>query len=733
MTFSLTSPSNGADQADMPAYSHMFDKGMISMYRKFYLSLLLVSAIFLMTLSAASAVDVSTAEELQNAFTSGGDVKLTADVTGSFDIPSGSTVSLNLNGHTISNSSYAPLSNYGTLTVTDSDGNGKLTGNYGIYVYSDSVTTFNSGTIVAQEFCIAGLSTTKNATVTVNDGTMTSNDNGVLGFNGMPTAGGNRLTVNGGTFNGKIQTEGYVACGIYSPNNDVITVTGGTFNIENGAGIVARAGTVTISGDVVINTNGSATGKVGDSRQVVNCSALVFDGVGGSNYPGLTSDSNITVTGGTFRSEIDTIQTIAADENERIILEGGSFSSNPADYVAEGYGAVLIDDVYVVDVWTFTEFTMTAATEGEGYTAVANYIGTNSGKTATVEATVASEVTTEATCTDAGVTTYTASIAAEDSLDETEHTGDTENGGVKTADLPEATGHAWGDPEWEWAQDYSYANATFVCANDESHTEKLTDREIDTSIGDDGTVTYTATVTLDNKDYSDVQTVTPKPEQITVTYDANGAEGTVPETVTLDAQNNSTEVADQGDLVNGELPFSGWNTEADGNGTAYSAGDTITYEDLEGNITLYAQWGEETEGNYTAEWTWEKVSKTNYKATATFTDENGTVVAENVKATVTSKTEGDITTYTATVNFEGTDYTDEKSFYNGGFGTPQPVIKVRAGVDLVKAMIDYLVNGTPLPEDYMFDLNEDNTIDGRDLIELEKIVSENGFVYKIVQ
>ena len=236
--------------------------------------------------------------------------------------------------------------------------------------------------------------------------------------------------------------------------------------------------------------------------------------------------------------------------------------------------------------------------------------------------------------------------------------------------------------------------------------------------------TYTANFEADEE----------KPEQITVSYDANGAEGTVPESVDLDAEDiTEMEVADQGDLVNGELPFSGWNTEADGNGTAYSAGDTITYEDLEGNITLYAQWGEETEGNYTAEWTWEKVSKTNYKATATFTDENGTVVAENVKATVTSKTEGDITTYTATVNFEGTDYTDEKSFYNGGFGTPAPVVKVRAGTDLVKAMIEYLVNGTPLPEDYLFDLNEDETIDGRDLIELEKIVSENGYVCKIVQ
>ena len=186
-------------------------------------------------------------------------------------------------------------------------------------------------------------------------------------------------------------------------------------------------------------------------------------------------------------------------------------------------------------------------------------------------------------------------------------------------------------------------------------------------------------------------------------------------------------------LEDESLNFSGWNTAEDGSGTPYSPGDTITYDELDGDITLYAQWGEEPAGNYTVEWTWEKISKTNYKATATFTDENGEVVAENVKATVTSKTEGDITTYTATVNFEGTDYTDEKSFYNGGFGTPAPVVKVRAGTDLVKAMIEYLVNGTPLPEDYLFDLNKDETIDGRDLIELEKIVSENGYVYKIVQ
>ena len=223
---------------------------------------------------------------------------------------------------------------------------------------------------------------------------------------------------------------------------------------------------------------------------------------------------------------------------------------------------------------------------------------------------------------------------------------------------------------------------------------------------------------------------------IRVSYDANNADynGSVPDGVLVTVTNPSS--VDPALILDGQTS-GGWNTAADGSGMSFSAGDNLTYAVLSpyideetGDVTLYALW---SENEYGVEWNWQKNSKTNYKATATFTDENGEIVAENVKATVTSTTENDIVTYTATVNFEGTDYTDEKSFYTGGFGTPQPVIKVRAGVDLVKAMIDYLVNGTPLPEDYMFDLNEDDTIDGRDLIKLEQIVSENGFVYKIVQ
>ena len=73
------------------------------------------------------------------------------------------------------------------------------------------------------------------------------------------------------------------------------------------------------------------------------------------------------------------------------------------------------------------------------------------------------------------------------------------------------TGHAYGDPTWVWADDYSSATATRVCANDASHTLTETDNDIATVVvpkthTTDGKTTYTAEVTFafDNKTYTDV-------------------------------------------------------------------------------------------------------------------------------------------------------------------------------------------------------------------------------------
>ena len=67
------------------------------------------------------------------------------------------------------------------------------------------------------------------------------------------------------------------------------------------------------------------------------------------------------------------------------------------------------------------------------------------------------EVTTPATCEEAGVETRACSRC-----DETE-----------TRAIP-ATGHAWGTPSYEWSADNSRVTATRVCTNDDSHIETET-------------------------------------------------------------------------------------------------------------------------------------------------------------------------------------------------------------------------------------------------------------------
>ena len=88
---------------------------------------------------------------------------------------------------------------------------------------------------------------------------------------------------------------------------------------------------------------------------------------------------------------------------------------------------------------------------------------------------------------------------------------------------------------------------------------------------------------------------------VTLSYDKNGAtSGILPDSSTAYAQNNRViTVSQPGNLYDRRDPnswqelkksgydFSGWNTAADGTGTTYQPGETIT---LSENITLYAQW-----------------------------------------------------------------------------------------------------------------------------------------------
>lgn len=307
--------------------------------------------------SVSASESITTYEQLKNAIANASDgakIVLDGDITGKVTIPKGKNITLDLNGHTIE-ATGTVIDNAGTLTVTDSKKSGKIisTNNVAVFVESGSSTTIDYADITAQE-CAIATGTAVGSTITINDGVFTSKDNAVVSGNGTARPGDpNEITINNGTFNGEIQTRGYVACGIYSPWNDKITINNGTFNITGGAGIVARAGSVTVNGGT-FNTTGNATGKVGDSRVVVPCSALVFDSAAG--YPAMDAQSTIKVSGGTFQSAtgVEAITVVRPENdtdntNKRVAVSNGTFSTNPSEYCENGDDIVNNNGVFTVN------------------------------------------------------------------------------------------------------------------------------------------------------------------------------------------------------------------------------------------------------------------------------------------------------------------------------------------------------------------------------------------------
>lgn len=280
------------------------------------------------------------AEAVAAAGEMGDTVTLLKDVTGEVNVSANNTLTLDLNSKKITNEGGFGIVNNGKLTIT---GNGTIEAKYPVRNNADgSELVIENGTYISVEGAVTVRTT--NSKVTINDGTFSASDNAVISSNGTAGLKGNTITINGGTFNGGITTSGYIACGIYAPNDDAVTVNDGTFNITGGAGIVARAGIVTVNGGT-FNTTGTETGKVGDSRVVVPCSALVFDS--DANYPGMTSVSKISVTGGNFDSA-NGKEAATVRESQRIAITGGTYSTDPGAYVAGGYAAALESDKYVV-------------------------------------------------------------------------------------------------------------------------------------------------------------------------------------------------------------------------------------------------------------------------------------------------------------------------------------------------------------------------------------------------
>ena len=285
-----------------------------------------------MTVSAAEAKHVKDAGQLQAAVNVGGEIVLDDNITASIEIPTGVTVTLDLNGKTLTNvADNHTITNEGTLTIKGDGTVDNVSHARGALV-NKGTATINGGTFTRSKE--ASKSPKDNGgnswyviynqgTLTVNDGTVTNNSK----FSSLVRNDGT-MNINGGTFTNIFNTikndatgtmiisAGTITSGDQAVQNwSELSVTGGTFNGdvdtwsydgdgEQCAGTTSINGNAVIDGDVAAIRYGDATTsipKVEIKGGTVN--GTVQKGEYGAAYvvvdPSAPS-SVITVSGGTF-------------------------------------------------------------------------------------------------------------------------------------------------------------------------------------------------------------------------------------------------------------------------------------------------------------------------------------------------------------------------------------------------------------------------------------------------
>ena len=318
-----------------------------------------------------------------------GKVTVIADTTESFRIDSDQTITLDLNGRTVTTTSVIVVE--GDLTIVD----GTATTDPQVSDDFESV-TYESGTIKGESNVIqaqnGGTITLKSGTVhstsgngmnvlgntdpdsdsvvssinieggyvhsreygigvygtvgmlNVSGGVIVADDNGAIAGNGTVSEsnnqGGTDINVSGGMVIGHIVTSGYIAMGIYHPQAGTLDITGGTIYADGGAGIVMRAGKLNLSGDARVIATGDAKGCGGDSKYELPSAGIIYDVAAG--YPGMDKGDNaIVVTDGMVSSaSFESVHVIMAEtptENFTTDISGGTFSTSPLEYLASGH------------------------------------------------------------------------------------------------------------------------------------------------------------------------------------------------------------------------------------------------------------------------------------------------------------------------------------------------------------------------------------------------------------
>ena len=331
------------------------------MKKKRQIALLIVTIMFVMALNLNSiSFAVETLQSKIDAIEGTGEVTLDADFNDGITIPAGKTITLNLNGHSLTVTGADAISNKGTLTIKGSGSVTAESNGYGAIVnYPGATATVDGGDYLAK-----GWYTVKNmGDMTINNLTFKNNvDNGASmidnGFYGNAATDRNQsydantkvsLVINGGTF----ENQGKSCNTIKNDDMGVLEINGGTFisnsTLEENANPVVmnwyRAtindGSFTAKETVIANGNCSDTYDIGEL--VINGGTFTNNG---SNYymfgvnGGATANKGVcTITGGTFDGHVqnEARYTDNSGSYYAFDIRGGTFNNDVKNGVAEGY------------------------------------------------------------------------------------------------------------------------------------------------------------------------------------------------------------------------------------------------------------------------------------------------------------------------------------------------------------------------------------------------------------
>ena len=280
-----------------------------------------------------------------DAAATGDTITLLTDISEDVTIPEGKDITLDLAGHTMTVPSDCGIEVLGLLTVTDAGESGTITcTDTPIRVNgSGAKFTLESGAVISTDDY--GIYAKDNGTAVVNGGSISSKDAALSGNN---TTGDMNFEVHGGTITA---AQGPA---IYMPGQVSLTITDGTLN----GGISLRMGQVNISGGIInsITENiDSPSEYYGYSGNAWFPDALyVFGGTYTSENATYGNSLDLNITGGTFNCLNDQGSAIAIYDLGKVAQEENISISGDAKLTStstsrKSYQVLSLDDISVTD------------------------------------------------------------------------------------------------------------------------------------------------------------------------------------------------------------------------------------------------------------------------------------------------------------------------------------------------------------------------------------------------